>query len=82
MDANDNVEINLYPEMNRDIANILEIDGRPMELYAAKYIRSLQAELAASQRRERNARNELCLKCGRYHEAHKGACDGCRWKEN
>ena len=24
-------------------------------------------------------RNELCLKCGRYRDAHKGACDGCRW---
>lgn len=29
----------------------------------------------------RTLRNELCLKCGRYHEAHNGACDGCRWKE-
>ena len=27
-----------------------------------------------------NLRNELCLKCGKYHEAHNGACDGCRWK--
>ena len=26
-------------------------------------------------------RNELCLKCGKYREAHNGACDGCRWKE-
>ena len=23
--------------------------------------------------------NELCLKCGRYSEEHKGACDDCRW---
>ena len=23
--------------------------------------------------------NELCLKCGKYHEEHNGACDGCRW---
>jgi len=23
--------------------------------------------------------NELCLRCGSYHESHKGACDGCRW---
>ena len=23
--------------------------------------------------------NELCLKCGNYHEEHNGACDGCRW---
>ena len=42
-------------------------------------IKRLQAQLAASQRRAQDARNELCLKCGRYHEAHNGACDGCRW---
>ena len=27
------------------------------------------------------AHNELCYKCGNYREAHNGACDGCRWKE-
>ena len=26
-------------------------------------------------------RNELCYLCGKYREAHNGACDGCRWKE-
>ena len=26
-------------------------------------------------------RNELCLRCGAYHGAHKGACDYCRWKD-
>ena len=26
-------------------------------------------------------RNELCEHCGRYKEAHNGACDGCRWKK-
>ena len=25
-------------------------------------------------------RNELCLQCGRYRNAHEGACDECRWK--
>ena len=25
--------------------------------------------------------NELCYMCGKYREAHNGACDGCRWKE-
>ena len=29
----------------------------------------------------RDCVNELCLQCGKYHEAHEGACDGCRWKE-
>lgn len=29
----------------------------------------------------RACRNELCLRCGNYKEAHKGACDDCRWKD-
>ena len=33
----------------------------------------LQSEL-------KNCRNELCLKCGRYKEAHIGACDDCRYR--
>jgi hypothetical protein len=41
---------------------------------AVNALESLQTQLA-------DARNELCQKCGRYREAHKGACDGCRWKE-
>ena len=28
----------------------------------------------------KSCRNELCEKCGRYTEAHLGACDGCRWR--
>lgn len=27
-------------------------------------------------------RNELCLKCGGYHMAHEGRCDGCRWRRD
>ena len=26
-------------------------------------------------------RNELCSMCGKYREAHNGACDGCRWEK-
>ena len=29
----------------------------------------------------KDCRNELCLRCGNYREKHKGACDGCRWRE-
>lgn len=25
--------------------------------------------------------NELCQYCGRYKQAHEGACDGCKWRE-
>ena len=31
------------------------------------------------ERNFRDAVNELCLKCGKYHEEHNGACDSCRW---
>lgn len=26
-------------------------------------------------------KNELCQYCGRYKQAHEGACDGCKWRE-
>ena len=29
----------------------------------------------------RDCRNDLCLKCGWYRNAHNGACNGCRWKD-
>ena len=53
-----------------------------VDRFAADLIESLQSQLSASQQRERDARNELCLSCRKYREAHKGACDGCKWKEN
>lgn len=34
----------------------------------------LQSELHAM-------KNELCQYCGKYKQAHEGACDGCRWRE-
>ena len=39
-----------------------------------KQLHEDKSELAAM-------RNELCLLCGKYREAHNGACYGCRWKE-
>ena len=36
-------------------------------------IKRLQSEL-------KNCRNELCLKCGNYHESYAGACDGCLYR--
>lgn len=32
------------------------------------------------QKELKQCRNELCLKCGNYREAHLGACDDCRYK--
>ena len=45
-----------------------ERDELKRELHEAK------SELAAM-------RNELCLLCGKYRDAHNGACDGCRWEK-
>ena len=45
-----------------------ERDELKKELHEAK------SELAAM-------RNELCYLCGKYREAHNGACDWCRWKK-
>ena len=25
--------------------------------------------------------NELCQYCGKYKQAHEGACDGCKWRD-
>lgn len=39
------------------------------------------ADLIEAQAKEIDAmRNELCLKYGNYTLAHKGACNGCRWR--
>ena len=52
------------------------------------YIDRLRMALASAckerdeARKELDAmRNELCYLCGKYREAHNGACDGCRWEE-
>ena len=49
-------------------AMVKEFDKKLEELHEAK------SELASM-------RNELCYLCGKYRDAHNGACDGCRWKE-
>ncbi len=33
------------------------------------------------ERELKTCRNELCLRCGNYKNSHRGACDGCRWKD-
>ena len=41
----------------------------------------LQGELAHVKAERDAMRNELGYLCGKYREAHNGACDWCRWKE-
>ena len=48
--------------------------------HALRIIEDASKEIQELSRKLRDCRNELCLKCGDYKMAHKGACDGCRWK--
>ena len=43
-------------------------------------IGQLQEELNEAKSGLAAMRNELCYLCGKYREAHNGACDGCRWE--
>ena len=47
----------------------------------AAEIENLRKQLEQTHAERDVMRNELCYLCGKYREAHNGACDGCRWKE-
>ena len=44
------------------------------QLAKAVAVKEEQSELHAM-------KTELCQYCGKYKQAHEGACDGCRWRE-
>ena len=78
-----NLPINEYRELAQKffndaaymLSNGIVLYAKAEEYEAASdAIRQLISELKLCQ-------NELCLKCGDYKMAHKGACDGCRWKD-
>lgn len=47
---------------------------------AANTLEQLYGTIEKLQAENKSLRNELCLKCGQYREAHNGACNGCRWR--
>ena len=64
-----------------------ERDEMKMEWLCAKKsyaagIESLQKQLHEAKSELAAMRNELCCKCGNYREAHNGACNGCRWRND
>ena len=64
--------IGLRDELKTAYDSISQLDGANSSLMAAN------EKLAA----DRKALiNELCQYCGKYKQAHKGVCDGCRWRE-
>lgn len=60
---------NLQEQMNvkNTLFEMLEKDGQKLDVLRHNLV---------------DARNELCVKCKNYLDAHNGACDGCRWSDD
>ena len=70
MKANDSLK---YAIARRD-KQIEDMNKGMAQLAKAVAVKEEQSELHAM-------KNELCQYCGKYKQAHEGACDGCRWRE-
>ena len=63
--------IDLRDELETAYDSISQLDGANGSLMAAN------EKLAADRK---DLINELCQYCGKYKQAHEGACDGCKWR--
>ena len=70
MKANDS----LKDAIARRDKQIEDMEQGMAQLTKAVSVKEEQSEL-------RDMKNELCQYCGKYKQAHDGACDGCRWRE-
>ena len=74
-------------KLSADFADAVCSAADMLENYASdraalvEEIEKLRRQLEQTKSELHAMRNELCCKCGKYREAHNGACDGCRWKE-
>lgn len=64
--------LKLREELKEHYDSISQLDGANSSLMAAN------EKLAADRKA---LLNELCQYCGKYKQAHEGACDGCKWRE-
>ena len=56
------------------------LDGiKQREIDMGIQIATLQADRDNIRAELKDCVNELCLKCGAYHESYLGACNDCRW---
>ena len=70
MKANDS----LKDAIARRDKQIEDMNQGMAQLAKAVAVKEEQSELHAM-------KNKLCQYCGKYKQAHEGACDGCRWRE-
>lgn len=64
--------IDLRDELKTAYNSISQLDASNSGLMAAN------EKLAADRKA---LLNELCQYCGKYKQAHEGACDGCKWRD-
>lgn len=64
--------LKIREELKGHYDSISQLDGANSSLIAAN------EKLAADRK---DLINELCQYCGKYKQAHEGACDGCKWRE-
>ena len=70
MKANDS----LKDAIARRDKQIEDMNHGMAQLAKAVAVKEEQSEL-------HDIKNELCQYCGKYKNAHEGACDGCRWRD-
>ena len=70
MKANDS----LKDAITRRDKQIEDMNQSMAQLAKAVAVKEEQSEL-------HTIKNELCQYCGKYKQAHEGACDGCRWRD-
>ena len=74
-------------KLSADFADAVCSSADMLENYASDRaalsaeIEKLRKQLEQTQAERDVMRNELCYMCGKYREAHNGACDGCRWEK-
>ena len=65
--------------LNAIIKDLTELPGGA-DVQISMHAMELISAITGTESDLKDCVNELCLKCGAYHESYLGACDGCRWK--
>ena len=65
--------------LNAIVKDLTELPGGT-DVQISMHTMELISAITGTESDLKDCVNELCLKCGAYHESYLGACDGCRWK--
>ncbi len=65
--------------LNAIVKDLTELPGGT-DVQISMHAMELISAITGTESDLKDCVNELCLKCGAYHESYLGACDGCRWK--